>query len=159
MAPLYRPNAGIVVFNREGKVLLCQRKDVKNAWQFPQGGIEPRETPKKAALRELKEETSITSVKWVTTIEQPVRYDFPPEVMSQLRRRGILHVGQEMYWTLAYFYGNETEINLCTDEPEFSSFRWSTFAEACELIVDFKKEAYRYAAENLQKLIEDYKSF
>lgn len=69
MTELFRPNAGIVVFNKEGKVLLCQRSDKAGAWQFPQGGIETGETPAEAAKRELQEETSLKNVILVQTLK------------------------------------------------------------------------------------------
>lgn len=156
MSALYRRNAGIVVFNSRKEVLLCRRNDVAKAWQFPQGGIEAGETPQQAALRELKEETSITSVEWVTTLAAPIRYDFPPEVRRKMLAQGIAHAGQEMYWTLVYFRGDDEEIRLDTPEPEFSSYRWGSLEEACTEIVDFKKAAYAYAAAAFKPLIEQY---
>lgn len=156
MVDEYRHNAGIVVFNRSGKVLLCKRNDVANSWQFPQGGIEEGETPLKAALRELKEETSLVHVKPLSTLSEPVRYRFPPKILASMQARGFTNVGQEIYWSLCFFDGDDAEINLNTAEPEFSAFRWTTLDKACELIVDFKKEAYVKARTSFQKLIEEY---
>lgn len=156
MADEYRRNAGIVVFNRHGKVLLCKRNDVADSWQFPQGGIEKDETPSEAALRELKEETSLENVKLVCTLQQPVRYRFPERILASMRARGFNNVGQEMYWSLCFFNGSDNEINLNTAEPEFSAFRWMSFDEVYELIVDFKKEAYAKARTSFQKIIENY---
>ncbi|MBR1904667.1 MAG: NUDIX domain-containing protein, partial [Alphaproteobacteria bacterium] len=82
MTETYRLNAGVVVFNRKRQVLLCRRSDEKDAWQFPQGGIEKGETPAAAALRELEEETSICSVKLVKTLSESVKYSFPPDVLA-----------------------------------------------------------------------------
>ena len=152
----YRRNAGIIVFNRSRKVLLCKRNDVANSWQFPQGGIEQNETPSEAALRELKEETSLENVKLVLTLTHPVRYHFPPQILSSMRARGYKNVGQEVHWSLCFFDGSDSEINLNTAEPEFSEFRWTTLDEACQLIVDFKKEAYAKANEAFHELIETY---
>ena len=156
MTEIYRRNAGIVVFNRDRKVLLCRRCDVADAWQFPQGGIEADETPAQAALRELKEETSLANVRLVKTLEAPVRYKFPPQVIRSMKARGFNNVGQEMYWSLCYFDGSDDTIDLKTAEPEFDAFRWGNLAEAQTLIVDFKKEAYAVAVKAFQPLIDTF---
>ena len=149
----YRPNAGIVVFNQNGKVLLCRRKGWPDAWQFPQGGIDEGETPPEAAVRELKEETSLSGLKLIKTLPYGVRYNFPPDIAKNLTYDKKRYVGQEMYWSLFYFDGADSEINLQTAEPEFDAFRWADFAEAVENIVEFKKEAYQTAFQEFGKLI------
>ena len=148
---MYRQNAGIVVFNKQRQVLLCERNDIKGAWQFPQGGIESGESVAEAALRELKEETSITTVKPVKSLSEPVRYTFTPQIIEKMQKRGITNVGQDIYWSLMYFCGNDAEINLQTPEAEFASYRWDSFANACKLAAEFKKEAYIKAYEELNK--------
>ena len=153
----YRPCAGIVVFNAAKKVLLCARRDKRlMAWQFPQGGIEPDETPTEAALRELYEETSIHSVKILKTLETPLRYTFPPEVQKARLELGIENIGQEMFWSLAYFEGQESEINLETKEPEFKAWKWANFAEATQKIVRFKRKVYAEVEKQFSPLIEKY---
>lgn len=153
MTDKFRPNAGIVVFNHCGKVLLCERSDEKGAWQFPQGGIEADETPTDAAKRELWEETSIKSVVPVQTLTEPVPYRFPPAVLALTQSRGWHYVGQKMYWSLFYFSGAENEINLNTKDKEFQAWRWGTLAEAYGLIIDFKKPAYAVAVKEFEPLI------
>ena len=157
MAEYYRLNAGIVVFNKQHKVLLCKRNDVADSWQFPQGGIDEGETPKEAAFRELKEETSLTEVTWVTTLTEPARYRFTPEIIAYIQKRGYHNVGQDMYWSLFYFDGDDREINLNTAQPEFDEFCWTTLDRAYDLVVDFKKPAYQKARTEFQPLIEQYK--
>lgn len=156
MTEYYRPNAGIVLFNRQRKVLLCLRNDVAGAWQFPQGGIERGEIPLQAALRELEEETSVVSVVPIKTLDKPARYRFTPEIIASMQRRGFNNAGQDMYWTLAFFNGEDNEINLQTEHPEFSAFRWGTIEEAYQLIADFKKPAYERAVREFAPLIAQY---
>ncbi len=157
MAEWYRRNAGIVVFNPNHKVLVCQRADIKDSWQFPQGGIEQGETVKQAAARELREETSLTNVKHIISLETPARYTFPPQVISSMQKRGFTNVGQDMFWSLFLFEGDDSEINLQTQEPEFKNFKWVSMQEAYDLCVDFKKPAYRVAVTEFLPYIEGKK--
>lgn len=150
----YRLNAGIVVFNKQGKVLICRRKGWPDAWQFPQGGIDEGETAQEAAIRELREETSLTGLKLIKTLEFGVRYDFPSEIAKKLNYGGKSYAGQEVYWSLFYFDGDDSEINLNTAEPEFDAFRWADFEEAVKGIVEFKRNAYQVALREFEKLVE-----
>jgi putative (di)nucleoside polyphosphate hydrolase len=157
MSTLFRPCAGIVVFNGARQVLMCARADKRSEqWQFPQGGLMKKETPSAAALRELQEETSVVSVKLVKTLETPLRYEFPPSVRHRMEKRGILTHGQEMYWSLGYFFGSNEEINLCTQTPEFKSWCWVEPSEAVEKIIYFKKDVYRQMMSVFIPLIESY---
>ena len=153
MSEWFRKNAGVVVFNKHKKVLLCKRVDVANSWQFPQGGIEENESPSEAGKRELFEETSIKSVELIKTLANPVRYYFTPEIIASMKKRGFTNSGQDIYWSLFYFYGDETEINLQTEHPEFVDFKWGTLVEAEKLIVEFKKQAYVVAKEEFEEII------
>lgn len=139
----FRRCAGAVVFNAEGKVLLGNRIECKaSAWQFPQGGIETGESPEEAAKRELFEETSVSSVKLVYTTKTPIRYEFTDEIKNNFRKRGIFNDGQDIYFSLFYFEGQDSEINVQTKIPEFKEYIWADFTFAVENIVAFKKEAY-----------------
>ncbi len=157
MTEIFRPCAVAVVFNSKGNVLLCNRIDTANeAWQFPQGGIEKDETPQVAAQRELFEETNIVSVKHLYTDALPTRYEFPQFVKDKFKSKGIFTAGQEVYFSLFYFEGLETEICLATAYPEFEQYRWENFDFAVAHIVDFKKEVYTLAKKHLAPLIEQY---
>ena len=113
MVKAYRKCAGIIVFNKFKKVLVCARNDAKSFnWQFPQGGIEDNENDCLAALRELREETSIVSVQPVKTLDHPLRYDFPLDVINKSKGIGKQYAGQDVFWSLFYFSGEDNEIVL-----------------------------------------------
>lgn len=153
----YRKCAGTVLFNDVGKVLVCARIDEKeDAFQFSQGGIEEGETPLDAALRELKEETSITSVKPVYAYPKPLYYDFPKEVKEKLKVFKSSFDGQEIHFFLVYFMGSDFEINLQTDHPEFKSFKWVDIKEPPLLIVEFKRKIYEKVCSEFAPKIIDY---
>lgn len=154
MNEVFRLNAGAVVFNRFHRILLCERADIPGSWQFPQGGIEEGETPAQAATRELFEETSIKSVIRVKTLSTPARYRFPPQVLKSMRERGFMNSGQDIYWSLFFFDGDEAEINLRTQTPEFCRYKWATLQEALDLIVDFKKDVYQVAVNEFSHIVE-----
>lgn len=152
MTEFYRKNVGIVVFNKDGKVLLCARNDQKDdCWQFPQGGVESGEDYQVAALRELYEETGIKSVEQVMQIQEPLRYDFPSNFRLPFK-------GQEQYWFLFYFNGDEAEIDFKVNhqEIEFRDYKWDNISEAPKLIVQFKKEVYNRVVECFESGIFDF---
>lgn len=156
MAGVYRKNVGIAVFNKDQKVLMCARADKPGfAWQFPQGGIDNGETPLEAAYRELKEETGITSVEFVAQLNKPLRYDFPTEILENFKKLGRNNIGQEQYWVLFYFYGEDSEIDFAThpEEIEFKAYEWVDISEAPQRIVPFKKDVYQKVAKAFQPYI------
>ena len=143
----YRKCAAAVLFNDSGRVLVCARHDLQHDdWQFPQGGVEAGETAVDAARRELYEETSVRSVQFVTAMEEGIRYTFPDFILEKRKKRGIYNPGQDLYWSLFRFVGEESEINLDTAEPEFRKYEWVTLDEAVKRAVDFKKDAYKKMA-------------
>ncbi len=152
----YRPCAGIVVFNNKGKVLLCRRKGIEGAFQFPQGGIEDNETIEDAARRELYEETGIKNVILVSQESEPICYDFSEEVRNAFLKKGIFNRGQKIYFSLYFFSGNDEEIDFELFEPEFDEYRWENFDFAIEHIIAFKKDVYKLIALKFMPLIEQY---
>ena len=153
----YRKNAGIVLFNKDKKVLLCERKgNYHDAWQFPQGGIDEGESIAQAAARELWEETSVRSAQLVYTIPDAFIYDFPAEIIKHNSLRGRTDAGNEQYWSLFYFTGEDSEINLNTAEPEFKSWRWADITEADQHVVDFKKSTYAAIIKIFKDMIDKY---
>lgn len=157
MIEKFRPCAGAIVFNKNSQVLLCSRNDTRSdAWQFPQGGIEKDEKPEEAAKRELFEETSIASVVLVCTDEKPQRYEFTSEIKNKFKQRGILCDGQDIYFSLFYFCGEEDEINVKTAQPEFNKYKWSDFDFAVKNVITFKKDVYLTATEKFAPIIRQY---
>ena len=157
MSRHFRPCAGAIVFNKDGKVFLGSRIETANdRWQFPPGGIEAGEIPAEAASRELYEETGISSVELVYTDVEPTRYEFSAEIKENFRKRGIFNDGQDIYFSLFYFTGNEKDIHLDMPHPEFKRYKWDTLEFAVFNVIDFKKEAYSAAAQRMAPLIKDY---
>ena len=157
MNKTYRPNAGIVLFRADGKVLLCERiENYPKRWQFPQGGIDADETPLQAAVRELREETSVTSAKFIAALPDALLYDFPAEVIGRHPTRHF--DGQKQYWHLFCFEGEEDEINLNTKEPEFRSYKWVDIKTTPDLVVEFKKDVYKKVTVVFSDIIERYLS-
>lgn len=139
----YRPNVGLMVVNPVGHVFAGQRLDhAGNAWQMPQGGIDEGEEPLVAAMRELGEETGISEdlVDLLAETSEWLHYDFPVELAAQLWRGG--YRGQKQRWYLFRYLGNDAQINIATEEPEFSVWRWMEPAEVIKEIVPFKRDIY-----------------
>ncbi len=140
----YRPCAGIMLANRDGKIFVGQRIDsISNiAWQMPQGGIDEGEEPEAAALRELEEETGVprTLVDILARSQQEYFYDLPEELIGKLWKGKWR--GQRQWWFLLRFQGEDSDINIATKTREFSEWRWVEPAELPGLIVPFKKRIY-----------------
>jgi putative (di)nucleoside polyphosphate hydrolase len=140
----YRPCAGVMLINREGRVFVGQRLDsVMEAWQMPQGGIDPGEDALDAAYRELWEETGVTRdhVELVAAAPEELTYDLPEELVRKLWKGKWR--GQRQRWFLFRFLGEDSDVNIATAEPEFRAWRWADPADLPALIVPFKRTLYR----------------
>ena len=138
----YRPCVGIVLINN-GSIFAGQRLDYKsNAWQMPQGGVEENESPIRAAIRELKEETGIKKkhIKIILESKNWINYDLPKELIPKLWNGKF--VGQSQKWFAMEFLGSDSDVNINTKNPEFSKWQWMTKNKLLDSIVPFKKKVY-----------------
>lgn len=139
----YRPCAGIMLVNRDGRVFVGQRIDsTLEAWQMPQGGIDPGEDAQAAALRELGEETGIRPdlVELVATAPDELFYDLPPEMIGKVWNGKWR--GQRQRWFLYRFLGEDRDVDIATVHEEFRAWRWAEPADLPAIIVPFKKSLY-----------------
>ena len=140
----YRRGVGVMLLNREGKVFVGARIDNRaDAWQMPQGGIDEGEEPWATALRELEEETGIAPelVEKISECPERLTYDLPEDIRSELW--GGKWIGQDQDWFLARFLGEDGDVNIATEHPEFREWKWIEPGQLPELIVPFKRELYR----------------
>ena len=139
----YRPCVGVVLINPAGLIFAGQRIDSDSpAWQMPQGGIDPGEAPRTAALRELHEEIGVPASRVEVLDETPdwLRYDLPETLLGKVW--GGRFRGQEQRWFLMRFLGRDADITLETDHPEFSDWRWCEADALVAGIVPFKRDIY-----------------
>ena len=139
----YRSNVGIMMVNEKGYVFVGQRLDNnQNAWQMPQGGIDAGEDPETAAYRELLEETGVKKqdVRFVASSSQWLSYDLPEDLIPILWNGK--YRGQKQKWFLFKFLGEDGDINIATEHPEFSKWKWISKENLLKEIVPFKKSVY-----------------
>jgi putative (di)nucleoside polyphosphate hydrolase len=148
---------GIALVNARGKVFVAQRIDTKeSAWQMPQGGMDRGETPHEAAVRELHEEIGTDKARIIGVTRKWLRYDLPTDLQAKVWKGK--YRGQEQKWFLMKFLGTDADINIATEHPEFSAWKWLPFAKLPHVIVGFKREIYTQVAESFSERVEKLKS-
>ena len=149
---LLRSGVGIVLLNKENKVFVAKRiYNPKNFWQMPQGGIDKGEDFYTAALRELKEETSITSIKLIKEIEGNFTYILPDNLIGIIWKGKFK--GQKQKWFIMRFMGNKSEVNIKTKHPEFLDWKWVNLENLTEIAVPFKLEVYKKLIPEIKKIL------
>ena len=139
----YRPCVGVMLANADGRVFVGQRIDQDaTAWQMPQGGIDPGEAPRDAALRELWEETGVSAD--LVTVEAEtsgwIPYELPHDLVPRIWKGR--YKGQEQKWFLLRFHGQDSDVNIATEHPEFSQWQWLDPDQLIANIVPFKRAVY-----------------
>jgi putative (di)nucleoside polyphosphate hydrolase len=152
----YRPCAGIMLANTEGKVFVGQRIDKApegDAWQMPQGGIDDGEDAEQAALRELGEETGIAAelVDIIARSRDEHFYDLPDELIGKVWKGK--YRGQRQTWFLMRFKGLDKDVNIATEHAEFSRWQWVAPNRLPHIIVPFKKRLYENIVAEFGELI------
>jgi len=153
----YRPCVGIMLFNKKGKVWIGRRamkravqQDEPGSWQMPQGGIDKGEDPLPAALRELEEETGISSVEVIGQTEGWLTYDLPKHLLG-IALKGK-YCGQKQKWFAMRYLGDDADIDLAkAEDDEFDDWRWEDANALPGLIVDFKRPVYEQVVEAFGK--------
>ena len=138
-ALLYRPNVAAILQNGEGQILVGERLDVPDSWQFPQGGLDLHEDPEAALRRELLEEISLAPSNYVVLERRgPYRYLFP----AGYTKKGF-H-GQEQHYFLLRLTVPQAVVNVATSGPEFGRVRWIEPSEfRLASLPPMKHEVYR----------------
>ena len=155
-----RPNVGIVLVARDGRVWLGRRAATPppHNWQFPQGGIDVGEDELGAALRELKEETGVSSVRLLGRTFGWLGYEFPPEHQGSKLGKGWK--GQKQVWFALAFEGDDAEVRLDGHDGaiEFDAWRWAELDEAVEAVIEFKRDVYRQVVEAFRPLVAEVRA-
>ncbi|MEW7976694.1 MAG: RNA pyrophosphohydrolase [Candidatus Sedimenticola endophacoides] len=149
----FRSNVGIILCN-EQRQLFWGRRVGQNAWQFPQGGIKPQESPEQAMYRELEEEVGLMphQVELMGVTGDWLRYRLPRRFLRHNSKP--LCIGQKQRWFLLRVLCDETDFCLCRSaKPEFDQWRWVKYWQPVREVVYFKSQVYSRALEELAPLL------
>ena len=154
MADKYRKCVGMMILNANKEILVGRRLDHPSGfWQMPQGGIDENENPKEAVWREMMEEIGTNKAKLIKVSNQWINYDIPPETLKTLPW-GHKYIGQRQKWFAFEFLGEDKDINVGTDNPEFSEWKWAELDSIVDNIVPFKRNVYSVILEEFKDLLK-----
>ena len=146
----FRPNVGIVLANDQGQVLWARRVGGRDAWQFPQGGINRGESPEQALYRELEEEVGLSpeSVEVLGVTRGWLRYRLPKRFVRKGQKP--LCIGQKQKWFLLRMLDEDNAVRLdLNGKPEFDHWQWVSYWYPLNQVISFKREVYRRAMKEL----------
>ena len=147
-----RNGVGIIVLNKKNKIFVARRIDnPKKFWQMPQGGIDEGEDYLSAAYRELEEETSITKVELIKELDGFTTYELPNNLLGIIWKGK--YRGQKQKWFIMKFTGEDKEINIQTQKPEFLEWKWIDLETLTEVVVDFKLHVYKELKKEIRLII------
>ena len=147
-----RIGVGAIVLNKKNQVFVGKRKDNPvDKWQMPQGGVNKGEDLTEAMKRELNEETGIQNIKILNEIDGWFEYELPNYLLGKIWRGKFR--GQKQKWFIVKFLGNDEEINLEKDKPEFIEWKWLDIENLPNVIVDFKKKVYEKLLPKIRNFI------
>ena len=148
-----RTGVGIIVLNNKNQVLVGKRKDNPGKhWQMPQGGVDKGEDYIAAMKRELYEETSIKNIEIIKVIERLYEYELPENLIGIIWKGKFR--GQKQKWFITKFLGDDNEININTEQPEFIDWKWIEPKQLIEVIVNFKKNLYSDLLKEINLVID-----
>jgi len=146
----YRPNVAAVVVSDKYpfkcELFIASRSDIEGAWQFPQGGIDPGETPQEALYRELEEEIGTNNVEILTEYPEWLQYDFPQKIAQKM----YPFDGQRQKYFLVRLK-KDAKINIATKEPEFCDFKFVSLDDIFECVTYFKRPVYKLVLDYFKK--------
>ena len=138
----YRPCVGIFLLNNDGLVFAGRRINSRaEAWQMPQGGIDAGESPLQACMREMREEIGTNTAELVSQHDDWLYYDIPLPLADRLWQGR--YKGQKQKWMALRFTGDDSDINIATEEPEFCEWKWLSPHDLVDLAVPFKRDVYQ----------------
>ena len=152
MTDQYRKCVGIMILNRNKEILVARRLDHPSGyWQMPQGGIDDNESPEDAVWREMLEEIGTNKAKLIKISNQWINYDIPSETLKTLPW-GHKYIGQTQKWFAFDFLGEDHDINVETNNPEFSEWKWTRMNSIVDSIVPFKRDVYSIILEEFKDI-------
>ena len=149
----FRQGVGMMIVDKYKRVFVGKRVESRaNGWQMPQGGIDLGETPSAAALREMQEEIGSNQGNIIAESKYWYSYRVPNFLIPKLW--GGKYCGQRQKWFLIKFTGEDSNININTEHPEFDQWKWVDFRELLFDIIPFKLKLYKQVVDEFKELLE-----